>query len=255
MQGCSKVPLTQGGRKGKFVRQKRDMVTTTQQGKEVARPDQDNFDEMFDLMLKREEAKAHPHFGPLEKEMKARSSEIQAELKEMRYKAIIQQAKLKRLFETGTNILPENSELDVRINETISSYKLEAAKAAKMQKKARRAAEKAHYQWLLTIDDNVESSIDNKLTEKVRIALEEANSTERQEVMAEKRMLERQRRTMLIEEYKRRENVLFKSNEARPSRPTLAHEYEKNLLRKKKVLEAQLKPKGHGQKGAIRVRR
>ena len=68
--------------------------------------------------------------------MKARSSEIQAELKEMRYKAIIQQAKLKRLFETGTNILPENSELDIRINETISAYKLEAAKAAKMQKKA-----------------------------------------------------------------------------------------------------------------------
>ena len=198
---------------------------------------------MFDLMLKREEVKVHPHFGPLEKEMKARSSEIQAELKEMRYKAIIQQAKLKRLFETGTNILPENSELDIRINETISAYKLEAAKAAKMQKKARRAAEKAHYQWLLTIDDNVESSIDNKLTEKVKVALEEANSVERQEVMAEKRMLERQRRNMLIEDYKRRENVLFKSNEARPSRPTLPQKYEKNILRNKKVLETQLKTK------------
>ena len=81
------------------------------------------------------------------------------------------------------------------------------------------------------------------MTEKVKVALEEANSVERQEVMAEKRMLERQRRNMLIEDYKRRENVLFKSNEARPSRPTLPQKYEKNILRNKKVLETQLKTK------------
>ena len=52
----------------------------------------------------------------------------------MRYKAIIQQAKLKRLFESGSNILPQNSVLDNRIDETIQVYKSEAMKAAKKKR-------------------------------------------------------------------------------------------------------------------------
>ena len=164
-------------------------------------------------------------------------------MKEMRYKAIIQQAKLKRLFESGSNILPQNSVLDNRIDETIQVYKSEAMKAAKKQKEARMAAEKAHYQWLLTIDDSVQASIDNKLDNRLKKALDDAHSVERQQVLAEKRMLERQRRNILINEYKHRENVLFKSNESRPSKQTIAQEYEKNLMRKKKHLKSQLKKK------------
>jgi hypothetical protein len=201
------------------------------------------YDEIFDLGLKTAEVKTHPCIGPLEREMKARSNEIQAEMKELRYKAIIQQAKLKRLFETGSNILPPNSILDNKIDETIKVYKSEAMKAAKKQKAARLAAAKAHYQWLLTIDDSVQASIDNKLDTRVQKALDDAHSVERREVLAEKRTLERQRRKILIDEYKQREISLFKSNESRPPKPTVAQEYEHNLMRKKKHLKMELQKK------------
>ena len=216
-----------GGRKGmSLIQQYKDIDTRIDIDNDNVDTTKDQlYDEMFDLNLKKKELKNHPHLGPLEKEMKARSNEIQAEMKEMRYKAIIQQAKLKRLFESGSNILPQNSVLDNRIDETIQVYKSEAMKAAKKQKEARMAAEKAHYQWLLTIDDSVQASIDNKLDNRLKKALDDAHSVERQQVLAEKRMLERQRRNILINEYKHRENVLFKSNESRPSKQTIAQEY------------------------------
>ena len=204
----------------------------------------DEFDQLVREASERPVASAPlspQQWNALQIEMKARRMEIEAEMKGMRAKAVIEQAKLKRLFETGSNILPRNSKLDQEIFKTVQMYEVKAKEAERKQQKARRAARKAHFEWLLSINDNAQTGIDNTLSEEVEEALVEASSVERKQFLAEKRRRERNQRHDLIAQYREREQVLFKSNKGRPRRPSAREEYEAELAKRKRLLQNKLK--------------
>ena len=204
----------------------------------------DEFDQLVREASERPVASAPlspQQWNALQIEMKARRMEIEAEMKGMRAKAVIEQAKLKRLFETGSNIMPRNSKLDQEIFKTVQMYEVKAKEAERKQQKARRAARKAHFEWLLSINDNAQTGIDNTLSEEVEEALVEASSVERKQFLAEKRRRERNQRHDLIAQYREREQVLFKSNKGRPRRPSAREEYEAELAKRKRLLQNKLK--------------